>query len=229
MNGGKRTSRIRSEFELWLQAMGGTLRQFQQRREMGRLNTAAAERKRRAEEKVAAYRAASRRKTALLLAGLLMIVTVPTWAVVSALTAPSAHNGDAAEGGQPPGYVEVQPASEENGSIELGSESPSPEPEVAGVDLPPTPEPTVEPTPEPEPIDRPEPSVKPVPKPDPTPKATPRPTPGRASAHAEARPAEVPAEGHGLQPGRRQAGPDSEADAGADPGAHADADPGAHA
>ncbi|HVE26394.1 MAG TPA: hypothetical protein VNC22_13365, partial [Sporichthya sp.] len=178
MKDGKKASRLRSEFELWIQAVGGSLRQLQQRREMGRLKSATADRARRAEEKAARTRAAGRRKTAVVLAGLLMLVTVPTWAVVSALTAPSAHNGDARNLGQDPGYVAVRPASDGDALTGAATPSPTPAGEVAGVHRPAaTPEPALAPTPTPGHAKAPDPTPKATPKPVPTPKATPKPTP----------------------------------------------------
>jgi hypothetical protein len=91
-----RRSQWSLQLSLWADAVGGSARNLQRRREMGwryREGAGQSTAVLYAAEQAERRRTMNRRKTQAITAAIVLGVTVPAWAVVNAVSTPSAHNG----------------------------------------------------------------------------------------------------------------------------------------
>ena len=94
---GKQKPKVLAEISLWASAVAGTVREYSRRRELlarrsdEAIKVAAVEAAARAASK---QNKAARRKTVTVIGALVLGSTVPAWALVVSLSAPSAHNGE---------------------------------------------------------------------------------------------------------------------------------------
>lgn len=91
-----RRSQWSLQLSLWADAVGGSARNLQRRREMGwryRQGAGQSTAALYAADQAERRRTMNRRKTQAITAAIVLGVTVPAWAVVNAVSTPSAHNG----------------------------------------------------------------------------------------------------------------------------------------
>src|SRR4051812_38942148 len=91
-----RRARASLQLSLWADAVAGSARTLKRRREMGwkyRESAGQSTAAMYAAEQAERRRQRNRRKTQAITAAIVLGVTVPAWAVVNAVSTPSAHNG----------------------------------------------------------------------------------------------------------------------------------------